>query len=251
MTAPGPSLLSRCFLPQLQARRTRVFRTPRLRFAHAPLVFGALLLVGLTGFAFLGQGLIYYRKPVFHFNPTTRVGTTEFRLLQAELYPWQGGPSCTHYTEDRVLIQTSATRFEDIITYAHRMASPNDHDLVAVFVQRTIPGQPWQEIARHPFRRVKNRPFIPANWVARLFIRQGGIESDVVSAQLLDLRAYSARRETWLWQAKANYHTDSITEQLRYAPPDSARTRAVYNIRRRLTTSDALYYSPYRTRVRK
>lgn len=215
-------------------------------------IFRLAAAIYLLAYGYLGFRLIHFQQSAFHFKPNARIGNTTFKLLKSKFSDsWQGGPSCTHYQQDFLLIQASAACFEDLISYSRLIASPNDHDLVAVFVRDSIPGQPWELLARNGPHRVDNQPVYPENWVAKLSIRQGGMVSDAVTSQLLDIAAYRANGELWAWQTKTNFHTDSVFEKIVHWNQAEPLPSHVSPLRAgRLRPADAAYHSPYRLRLR-
>ena len=246
---PARLLKLRPALARYQEQRAKVQQRLFITTVHG--AFCVVLLSGLLGYAFLEKRLIYYRRSVLAFNPDVTIGRAQFRLLKAEFLDWPGGPSCTHYDQEVLLIHTTATRFEEFIAYSRRIASPNDHNLTAVFVRDTIAGQPWQALAKRGFRKAVGRVIIPANWVAKLDVLQGGMERDAVHSSLIDLRGYMVKRGLRIWRVDMNYHTDSLTEHQWYWCPscDSLPAQKKLISSRRLAPSDAVFYSPYRQRV--
>ena len=218
-------------------------------------IFWVLLLLFSAGYLFLGEGLIFYRHPVLHFNPNTQIGSAAFKLIQAKLTNGPGGPGdyISNTDTDLLLIQTSASQFEDIVAYTRWLASPNDHQLVAVFVADTIPGQKWQELAQRNFEVRNHRAIIPANWIAKLDIYQGGTSSKGPTLHLLDLRTYQAKRETWEWVSAINYVSDSLTEQMCYwcSACDTLPAQKTHFIKRRIAPTDATFYSRLRLKARR
>lgn len=216
-------------------------------------IFWVMLLLFLAGYAFLGFGIIRYRRPVLPFNPNISIGSAAFHLLHSNLHSRvEGGGACVRWEEDidLLLIQTSATRFEDFVTYSRRIASPNDHDLVAVFVHDTILGQRWKELARGGFQKNGSQYLIPSNWLAKLFINQNDFGT---SASLANLQTYAATAEQQIWWARTNYRYDSLAEKITlWGCPgcDTVTGRVSHVVKRRLTTADAAYNSLYRLKVR-
>lgn len=254
MTAPRPTPPQHPLLAIGRHQGERAKATTRRLLATAVQEsFWVLLLCGLLGYAFLGGQLIYFRRSVLTFNPNVQIGTAKFKLLAANFFDWPGGPTCIHREPETLLIQTTATRFEDIIAYSRRIASPNDHDLTAIFVRDTLAGQPWKTQAERGFRRFDNPVVIPSNFLAKLSLRQGGLDSDVVSSWLMDLQSYGTKRGLHIWRAQTNYHTDSLTESQWICCQACvlADARETFSGKRRLAPTDAAYHSPYRLQVRK
>lgn len=240
-------LLRRLFRARHHQKRVALGKIPGFNLPALTLL---VLLGGIAGYIYRRQGSICYRRAALHFNPNTRIGTADFKLLHAELSNQQGGPGCVHYNHDLLLIQTSATHFEDLIAYSRRLASPNDQNLTAVFVRDTIAGQPWRVLAHHPFHRVNQQVVIPPNWVAHLAIYQGGLASAGPQATLVDTKAFLSNGESRVWRATTNYAHRAVTEELHYGCPncDTLPMQTVYRTKRRLVTTDAAFYSPYRLR---
>ena len=211
-----------------------------------------LLLSGLLGYAFLEGQLIYYKKAVLPLNLNATVGPASFKLLDYELIDRPGGPSCVHGQSEVLLIQTSATHFQDIINYSRRVASPNDHDLVAVFVNSPVMGQSWRQLARKGLLDFNRRLTIPSNWVARLSINQGGLGSDVIHSTLIDLKSYRYNQEAWWVTGRTNYLTDSLSEKLLHTCDTCTGypwPQTIHESKRQINTSDAAYFSPFRQRI--
>ena len=213
---------------------------------------GVLLRCFLIGCLFGVDRFMAHRQPELHFNPNTRIGTATFKLLEARMANQPRGPGDYMSSTDLLLIQTSATDFKSIIAYSRRLASPDDHYLIAVFVSDTITQQPWKQLANRSFAVVNHRAIIPANWVAMLNIYQGGTKSIGTRSDLLDLRTYHATREQWEWKSVVDYATDSLKEKLHfhcagcYAKP--ARKSRLF--KRCLAPTDAAYFSPIRLAIR-
>lgn len=256
MTAPRPTPLQHSLLAIGRHQGERAKATTRRLLATAVQEsFWVLLLCGLLGYAFLGGQLIYFRRSVLAFNPNVKIGIAKFKLLAANFLDWPGGPSCISREPETLLIQTTATRFEDIIAYSRRIASPNDHDLMAVFVRDTVAGQPWKKLAEQGFRRLGHHDvIIPPNWLAKLYVQQGRMYGGVaVRSSLIDLQGYGTKRELRIWRAEANYDTDSLREyQLIYCDACVPFTVQKNSLgKRRLALTDAAYYSPRRLGMRK
>ena len=244
------------FGSQLQRCWRQLRRNAQQKRAFRSLIFvaiGGLFLCFSAGYFFLGEGLIFYRQASLHFDPNCKVGETKFALLDANLSDEPGGPGDYLYHTDLLLIKTSTSRFADIIAYARRITSPNDHNLIAVFVSDTVAGQPWAEIAQHSFGVVNHRAVIPTNWVAKLNIYQGGTSSKGTNSNLLDLCTYQTNQELWEWKTHLDYSTDSLTEQMSYwcakcyaLPAHKSRP-----FNRSLATTDAAYHSPRRLKMRR
>jgi hypothetical protein len=238
-------------LPPLQYRDRRL---PAKRAHHritTLVVFRWAMAVYLLAYGYLGFRLIHFQQSAFRFNPNVRVGTTSFKILDYQSSDNRlGGPSCTHYQQDYLLIKASTTRFKDLISYSRRLASPNDHELIAVFVRDSVSGQQWKYLAEHGPVPSNKRRVYPRNWTAELFIRQGGMDNDSVTSQLIDLAAYRADGGGRMWQTKTSFHTDSLIERMVYWHRDDPFPWQVIRFRARpLLPTDAAYHSPYRLRL--
>ena len=250
MTAPRPNPLRHEPLLVGRHRDKRAEALPRRLSAVAlKETVGVLLLCGLLGFAYLGGRLLYFRRSALIFNPNTSIGTAKFKLLEAHFLDWPGGPGhCIGGTPETMLIKTDATRFEDIIAYSRRIGSPNDHDLIAVFVRDTLPGQPWKMLAEEGLPISQHRVMIPPNWLAKLHLQQYGMDGSGVHYRLMGLQGHQ------LWRAHASYDTDSLTESESswYQSPRSFADNKGDKIvgKRPLSPADAAYHSPRRLRMR-
>lgn len=254
MMATRPALLHHPVLALSRSQRPRAKASQhRLFITTVQGAFCVLLLSGLLGYAFLAENLIYFRRSVLAFNPNVGIGPAKFKLLAFEFFDYPGGPSCVRGRLETLLIQTTATRFEDIITYSRRIASPNDHNLTAVFVRDTVAGQPWKILAERGFQKSSGVAIVPSNWLAKLHLSQGGMESDAVHSYLVDLQGYVAKHGLRVWRADINYHTDSLTEHQWFwcRACGSLPAQKTFLGKRRLAPTDAAYYSPYRLQVRR
>lgn len=208
------------------------------------------------GYLYLGEGYIYYRTPVPHFNPNAQIGKATFAVLESELINRQCFPICVRGEPDFMLIQTSATSFEEIVAYSRRLASPNDNDLAVLFVRNVVQGQPWKKFAQGRFRHGDEESAVPANCLAIFSIRRGtdfGVDVQINRTILVDLQAWHKKQEYVRFETRTNYFTDSLIEIRSHdiGAKGASRIQETSRVTRTIEPTDAAYYSPYRSLVRR
>lgn len=220
-------------------------------------VLGVLALTFGLGYLYLGDGYIYYRVPVSHFNPNAQVGKASFAVLKSELIQRQCFPGCIRPDPDLMLIQTSATSFEEIVAYSRRLASPNDNDLAALFVRDTVPGQPWKEFARGRFPYYGKIKVVPDNCVAILYIGANGNPdrpSQLTNrTHLFNFHTRRNEQEFECFETRTSYYSDSLIE-IRWHNIGASKTfkkKVTSCVARTITPTDATFHSPCRAILRR
>lgn len=242
----------------------RLYRAESLYFQLHWLVRAALLSVGPV--LLLAGSLLWllanesyggYRRPVTPLPLNIRLETAWFTVLQATYCNFRHWPGCVRETPDYVLVQTSATKFEELVAYSRRLISPNDNDLAVLFVSRYQPEQPWRAFAEGHFPAPDYCLRIPTNCVAKLYISQGnyvGMGSPVNRARLTDLTRWRQQQGFRFFETRTNYYTDSLTEQQEdyaFADAPDQEPRISRRQARCIETGDAAYYSPLRRWIQK